>query len=131
MRLREPLVMLSLAGIPVVACSSVEEAGGAGGGGSTGAGRGGWAGLVDNPPPECSKPVTPPPDAEAITKRGACGYQKGALPAETQGVSRPMGKDIPVETIIVMMMENRSFDHCFQGAVKAGLTDVEVAPAGF
>jgi phospholipase C len=42
-----------------------------------------------------------------------------------------MGADIPIDTIVVMMMENRSFDHYFQGAAKAGLTDVEIAPDGF
>src|SRR5687767_7705383 len=112
MRLREPLVMLSLAGITAAACSSstVEQSAGAGGGGGQGTGGGAGGGLVDQSPPEWDKPVTPPSDAEAAAKRAACGYQKGALPAETQGASAPMGKDIPVETIIVMMMENRSFD---------------------
>ena len=75
--------------------------------------------------------VTPPSDGDAAAQRVACGYKKGALPAETQGASHPMGKDIPVDTIVVLMQENRSFDHYFQGAAKAGLTDIEVAPQGF
>jgi phospholipase C len=82
-------------------------------------------------PPEWNKMVTPPSDSEAASKRQACAYQKNALPAETQGASVPMGKDIPIDTIVVMMMENRSFDHYFQGAAKAGLKDIEVAPDTF
>src|SRR5262245_66475519 len=92
MRLRQPLVVLSLAGITAAACSStpVEESAGSGGGGSHGTGGGGGTGLVDQSPPEWNKPVTPPPDAEATAQRAACGYKKGALPAETQGASGPM-----------------------------------------
>jgi phospholipase C len=93
-------------------------------------GTGGEA-PVDMSPPEWNKDVTPPSDAEAIAKRDACGYKKGALPAETQGASHPMGADIPVDTVIVFMQENRSFDHYYQGAAKAGLTDIEVAPSDF
>src|SRR5262249_25476506 len=116
MHLREALPM-SLAGLMAAACSSpsLGTSAGAGGAGGHGAGGGGGVGPVDQSPPEWNRPVTPPPDAEATAKRAACGYQKGALPAETQGASAPMGKDIPVETIVVMMMENRSFDHYFQG----------------
>jgi len=82
-------------------------------------------------PTEWNRDVTPPSDAEAATKRGACGYAVGALPAETQGKSHPNGKDIPIDHVLVMMMENRSFDHYFQKLPEYGQPDVEVAPAGF
>ncbi|MFT3765991.1 MAG: alkaline phosphatase family protein [Minicystis sp.] len=130
-----------LAGVLFAACSSspADPTGSSSSAASTGAGgmtttasTGGTAGAgpVDMSPPEWNKSVTPPADAEAAAQRAACGYTKGALPAETQGESVPMGKDIPVDTIVVLMMENRSFDHYFQGAANAGLTDIEVAPAG-
>jgi phospholipase C len=64
-------------------------------------------------PAEWNREVTPPPDGEAATKRASCGYAVGALPAETQGESHPSGADIPVDHIVVLMMENRSFDHSF------------------
>jgi phospholipase C len=83
------------------------------------------------PVPEWDKTVTPPADDAAQKQREACGYAAGALPAETQGASRPMGKDIPVDTIVIVMMENRSFDHYFQKAKENGLTDLDVAPAEF
>jgi phospholipase C len=82
-------------------------------------------------PEEWNREVTPPPDEEAAQKRLACGFQAGALPAETQGASQPNGKDIPIDHIVVVMMENRSFDHYFQKLPEYGQPDVEVAPATF
>ena len=82
-------------------------------------------------PEEWNREVTPPPDVEAEEKRAACGYQAGALPAETQGASHPNGADIPIDHIVVVMMENRSFDHYFQKLPEYGQPDVEVAPASF
>lgn len=82
-------------------------------------------------PEEWNRAVTPPSDAEAEAARAGCGYQDGALPAETQGASHPNGAEIPVDHIVIMMMENRSFDHYFQKLPEYGQPDVEVAPAGF
>ncbi|MGZ3448252.1 MAG: phospholipase C [Polyangiales bacterium] len=83
------------------------------------------------PVPEWDKPVTPPSDDEAKSKRDSCGYAAGSLPAETQGKSFPTGKDIPIETIVIVMMENRSFDHYFAKLKDHGFTDVDVAPPDF
>lgn len=82
-------------------------------------------------PTEWNRDVTPPDDAAAQEQRESCGYKAGMLPAETQGASRPSGKEIPVEHVLVMMMENRSFDHYFQKLPEYGQPDVEVAPADF
>lgn len=83
-------------------------------------------------PPDWDRSVTPPSDDEATTKRSACGYAKGALPAETQGASHPMGKDIPIDHVVVFMQENRSFDHYFWKLKDhGGHPDVEVAPSTF
>jgi len=75
--------------------------------------------------------VTPPSDADAAAKRAACGYQAGALPAETQGASYPNGAAIPIKHILIVMQENRSFDHYFMKLPENGQTDVEVAPATY
>jgi phospholipase C len=91
-------------------------------------------GCSDKPlpgPPEWNRSVDEPADEVAATQRTACGFKAGALPAETQGKSHPNGKDIPVDHIIVMMMENRSFDHYFQKLPQHGWSDVEVAPADY
>ncbi len=80
-------------------------------------------------PPEWDRAVTPPSDDEAAKNRLGCVYKAGALPAETQGKSSPSGAKIPIDTVVVVMMENRSFDHYFQKLPTAtGRTDLEVAP---
>ena len=80
-------------------------------------------------PPEWNRDVTPPSDDDATKNRASCVYKAGALPAETQGKSAPDGAKIPIDVIVVMMMENRSFDHYFQKLpATTGRTDVEVAP---
>jgi phospholipase C len=104
-----------------LACSSGEE---------TRSGAGGGSGVMPGPA-EWNRDVTPPSDDEASQKRASCGYRAGDLPAETQGASRPNGRDIPIDHILVLMQENRSFDHYFQKLPEAGMTDVEVAPASF
>ncbi len=82
-------------------------------------------------PPEWNKAVTPPADAAAKQARASCSYKKDALPAETQGASYPMGAQIPIDHIFVLMQENRSFDHYFQKLPDYGQKDAEVAPAGY
>src|SRR5262245_66316623 len=82
-------------------------------------------------PAAWNRMVTPPADTDATTKRAACGYKAGSLPAETQGASHPSGTDIPIKHILVLMLENRSFDHYFSKLPQNGQPDVEVAPAGY
>ncbi|HZO14560.1 MAG TPA: alkaline phosphatase family protein [Polyangiaceae bacterium] len=82
-------------------------------------------------PEEWNRPVTPPADADAQAARAACTYRAGALPAETQGASYPNGDAIPVDHIIIVMQENRSFDHYFQKLPAYGQPDVDVAPDAF
>src|SRR5262245_13868669 len=82
-------------------------------------------------PAEWNREVTPPDDATAEQQRKACGYAAGALPAETQGASFPNGDDIPIDHILIVMMENRSVDHYFQKLPEYGQPDLEVAPAQF
>jgi|HubBroStandDraft_1064217.scaffolds.fasta_scaffold64651_2 phospholipase C len=72
----------------------------------------------------------PPSDSVAQTARTNCAYDAGSLAIETQGASAPNGAAIPIDTIVVIMMENRSFDHYFQGLPSQGWTDVDVAPVG-
>ena len=89
---------------------------------------------VPGPPPgpeEWNREVTPPSDSEADSSRQACNYTAGMLPAETQGASHPNGDEIPIDHIVVVMMENRSFDHYFQMLPMRGQPDAEVAPMDF
>lgn len=98
----------------------------------------GCSGAADTPPVEAlpgpaewNREVTPPDDEQAAADRSSCTYAAGSLPAETQGASHPSGADIPIDHVIVVMMENRSFDHYFQMLPERGQPDVDVAPADF
>jgi phospholipase C len=75
--------------------------------------------------------VVPLPAADAEQKRAACAFGPGALPAETLGDQSPFGDQIPIDHIVLVMLENRSFDHMLQRLPDVGVTDVDVAPAGF
>jgi phospholipase C len=111
-----------LAACSALACTSKTHVVGSGGSGGAGPFLG---------PPNWNRVVTPPADAEAASQRAACAYKAGSLPAETQGASHPSGAAIPIKHILVVMMENRSFDHYFSKLPENGQTDVDVAPAGY
>ncbi|MDB4938616.1 MAG: Acid phosphatase [Labilithrix sp.] len=90
---------------------------------------------VDEPDPrpptpaEWDRAVARPDEATAAAARDGCKFARGALPDETLGAGIPTGKDIPIETIVVLMQENRSFDHYFGHLGKyAGRIDIESAP---
>jgi phospholipase C len=51
------------------------------------------------------------PVARAGRTRAVCPYAAGALPVETLPAGRPHGDQIPIDHIVVLMQENRSFDH--------------------
>ncbi len=82
-------------------------------------------------PVEWNRQVVPPEESVVTAQRAACGYQAGALAAETHPVGTPIGEEIPIDHIVVVMMENRSFDHYFQKLPGAGQPDVDVAPSDF
>lgn len=70
------------------------------------------AGVVpatpDDPPLTC--PLTLPADPHA-TEREACSFGPGALAAETLGVPAELARALPIRHVVVVMRENRSFDH--------------------
>jgi phospholipase C len=111
----------------LVSCSSSSPAGatGATDAGSGGAEAGGLPAM-----PQWDKPVTRPSDGTANTSRAACKYARGDMPAATLGTGTPVDSDIPIENVVVVMMENHSFDS-YLGHLNqyAGRSDVESAPA--
>ncbi len=54
-----------------------------------------------------------------------CPYDAGALPAQTSALH---GAQIPVQTIVVFMQENRSFDHYFGQLARQGQRLSEAEP---
>jgi phospholipase C len=76
-------------------------------------------------------PVTRPSDDAAVSARAACTFARGAMPAATLGASTPVDTDIPIDNIVVVMMENRSFDSMFGHLNEYGnRTDVQEPAAG-
>jgi len=63
------------------------------------------------------------------TASTACAFHAGALPAETLPQDAPHGAEIPVDHVVVLMQENRSFDSYFGQLPAAGHTDVDGLPA--
>lgn len=72
-----------------------------------------------------------PDDAKAAADRARCAFKRGAMPAATLGQTSPVGEKIPIDTVIVLMQENRSFDSYFSKLGEyAHRSDIEVAPDG-
>ena len=91
-------------------------------------------------PADAPIPDAPPlvPDARPITsdctsdptlapRRDACEFRPGSLATDTIGDCA--GDAIPIEHIVVLMQENRSFDHYYGQLPGHGQDDVDVAPA--
>jgi phospholipase C len=54
------------------------------------------------------------PGSPGLAADGAdCPFEAGALPADTLPAGAPHGDEIPIDHIVVLMQENRSFDHYF------------------
>lgn len=81
--------------------------------------------------------LRPPPiertqdDTALDARRQTCGFRAGAWPAETLGREVPVGEQIPIDHVLVLMQENRSFDHYFGQLRAAGHADVDAPPEGW
>ena len=76
-----------------------------------------------------SEPKRTQPESVLQPMRQACAFGPGATANDTIGTDYPVGDDIPIKHIIVIMQENRSFDNYFgrlvdQGYYNAGEVDV-------
>jgi phospholipase C len=63
--------------------------------------------------------------------RDGCTFAAGAMPADTLPITAAQQKALPIKHIIVLMKENRSFDHLFGALSKQGQPDAEPAPDTF
>ncbi len=68
-----------------------------------------------------------PPYDEHAADRLACTFGPGATTVTTIGPNVPHGDALPFSHVVVLMMENRSFDHYLSGLPAMGVTDVDVA----
>lgn len=81
-----------------------------------------------DPPLSC--PVELPVDSRAAA-REACTYGAGASAAQTLGIGPSLARRIPVRHIVVVMKENRSFDHLLGRLRSWGQPDAEAVPEGY
>ncbi len=93
--------------------------------GSAGASAG--AGGVAGGDAGSDAPTGPPPYDVNADQRLGCIYGPGDLTTTTVGPDVPHGDSLPFDHIIVLMMENRSFDEYFSKLPDVGVTDVDVA----
>jgi phospholipase C len=72
----------------------------------------------------------PPRPSEAVRAplRSACTFRAGALPSETLGREIRIGSEVPFDHVLVLMQENRSFDHYYGQLARSGLAGVEGPP---
>src|SRR5438270_13619400 len=66
----------------------------------------------------CGKSSVPPADAgpsetEQQAKRDACTFKAGALARDTLAGTARIGDQMPFDHLVLVMQENRSFDHYF------------------
>jgi phospholipase C len=102
---------------------------------ATAEGGGGDAGmeasLWPTPPAWNAKVPRPASDTAATAARTACQFKRGDMPAATVDPSFPLDVDNPIENIVVLMQENRSFDtymghlYKYEGVTA---TDIDSAP---
>jgi phospholipase C len=52
-------------------------------------------------------------ETESQQRRAACEFKAGALPADSLWTAAPRGDQIPIDHVVIVMQENRSFDHYF------------------
>jgi phospholipase C len=83
-------------------------------------------------PPAWNAKVTPPAsDTAATAARAACKFKRGDMPAATVNPSFPLDAQNPIQNIVVLMQENRSFDtymgHLYKYEGKTA-TEIDSAP---
>src|SRR4051812_21540287 len=83
------------------------------------------AGGVANPERDAGAAADASADADLdplARALASCAFQAGARVAETLGLDPQARAAIPIKNIIVMMRENRSFDHLLGRLHEAGQT---------
>jgi phospholipase C len=71
------------------------------------------------------------PDDPGVVDRARCAFGPGARASETLGVTSDVAAQIPIRHVIVLMKENRSFDHLLGNLSSDGVTGVEPVPPSF
>ncbi len=86
--------------------------------------------MATPPDPQMACSFALPPDGEAA-QRASCAFGQGDHPATTLGIPADVAAQIPIRHVIVMMKENRSFDHLFGRLHDEGQPDSEPEPPNY
>jgi phospholipase C len=133
--MRSVLLASVISASVVVGCSSNDGGDGGGGHGGTGVGGAGGTGTSGvtggggGAGGQKSCPSVPSDPLRA--QRDACTFAKGAKVADTIGLSDAARAAIPLRHLVVVMQENRSFDHYFGKLATSGQPDAEAIPPTF
>jgi phospholipase C len=92
------------------------------------AGSSGSAADGGSTAPSCPSPIAVD---DLLQRREMCTFAPGALAHESLGISSEQQAGLPVRHVIVMMKENRSYDHYLGQLHSQGQPDSEAMPANF
>jgi phospholipase C len=81
-----------------------------------------------DPPMICGAQI---PSANHSAQRGACTYAAGSHPSESLGIPASVSNTLPIRHVIILMQENRSFDHLLGKLHDQGQPGTEAVPADF
>ncbi len=80
---------------------------------------------ADDPTLGCGVQIPADPAADA---RAVCQFRAGARAPASLGIDESVRAQIPIRHVVVMMKENRSFDHLLGRLHELGRPDVEAVP---
>ncbi len=81
-----------------------------------------------DPPLQCSFAL---PEDSQVDARDACQFGQGDHPSRTLDLSAALGQQMPIRHVIVMMKENRSYDHLYGNLHDEGQPDSEPIPPDY
>ena len=121
------VVLLTVAAV-VGGCQLPPKAKEPGGGGSGGWWDAGAPEAVVDDAGRCMTPIVADPLADART---SCAFSAGQKVTETLPIAEVDRAQIPIKHVVVVMKENRSFDHLFGSLHASGQPDAEPIPPSF
>lgn len=77
------------------------------------------------------RPTNQRTSASLAAQRSACAFSSGARSTETLDITEDERAEIPIKHVIILMKENRSFDHLLGGVDSAGQPALEGIPLEF
>src|SRR5262245_13192140 len=75
--------------------------------------------------------ATPPAEDKFADQRTACAFHAGDSALDTLGLTAQQWNAIPIKHLVIVMEENRSFDHLYGKLAENGQPDAEGWPASF